>query len=263
MCNLNVPFRWIKGFSKDDGDGNNAISNYNDGSISRNSISIKPKLDEARRLMQLQITKLDTIQKKLYEKDRALFAKVTQALQERDIQYASILSNELAHVRKVSRMISHVKLALEQIQLRLSTISDLGDIVVTLSPAMSIVKGIRQDISKIMPEFDGKMQDMYDVFSSIMIDTTQVNITPSALLANNALSSDAQAILEEATSIVEDSIRARLPDLPQQGSFEMELPEIKLSSEYAQEKQGENKSIRVNSNNSKSTSQNRVEELLY
>jgi len=254
MCTLNVPFRWIKGFSKDNGDGNNAISNYNDGS-SRNSVSIKPKLDEARRLMQLQIARLDTIQKKLYEKDRALFAKVTQALQERDMQYASILSNELAHVRKVSRMISHVKLALEQIQLRLSTISDLGDIVVTLSPAMSIVKGIRQDVSKIMPEFDGKMQEMYDVFSSIMIDTTQVNAN-SVLLANNALSSDAQAILEEATSVVEDSIRARLPDLPQQGSFEMELPEIKLPSEYTQEK-------RVSSSNGKSSSKDRVEELLY
>jgi division protein CdvB (Snf7/Vps24/ESCRT-III family) len=254
MCTLNVLFRWIKGFSKDNGDGNNAISNYNDGS-SRNSVSIKPKLDEARRLMQLQIARLDTIQKKLYEKDRALFAKVTQALQERDMQYASILSNELAHVRKVSRMISHVKLALEQIQLRLSTISDLGDIVVTLSPAMSIVKGIRQDVSKIMPEFDGKMQEMYDVFSSIMIDTTQVNAN-SVLLANNALSSDAQAILEEATSVVEDSIRARLPDLPQQGSFEMELPEIKLPSEYTQEK-------RVSSSNGKSASKDRVEELLY
>ncbi len=254
MCTLSVPFRWIKGFSKDNGDGNNAISNYKDDS-SRNSISIKPKLDEARRLMQLQIARLDTIQKKLYEKDRALFAKVIQALQERDMQYASILSNELVHVRKVSRMISHVKLALEQIQLRLSTISDLGDIVVTLSPAMSIVKGIRQDVSKIMPEFDGKMQEMYDVFSSIMIDTTQVN-TNSVLLANNALSSDAQAILEEATSVVEDSIRARLPDLPQQGSFEMELPEIKLPSEYTQEK-------RVSSSNGKSTSKDKVEELLY
>jgi hypothetical protein len=120
---------------------------------------------------------------------------------------------------------------------------------------MSIVKGIRQDVSKIMPEFDGKMQEMYDVFSSIMIDTTQVNAN-SVLLANNALSSDAQAILEEATSVVEDSIRARLPDLPQQGSFEMELPEIKLPSEYTQEK-------RVSSSNGKSASKDRVEELLY
>ncbi len=250
-----MPFRWIKGFNKnssDDNDGGNVMLSSSDAV--KKSVSLKPRLDEARRLMQLQIAKLDTIQKKLYEKDRTLFVKVTQALQERDMQHASILSNELAHIRKVSRMIGYAKLALEQIQLRLSTISDLGDVVVTLSPAMSMIKGIRQDISRIMPEFDTKMQDMYDTFSSIMIDTMHVNPTNSALLTNSALSSDAQAILEEATSIVEDSIKAKLPDLPQHGEAKIELPEIKIN-EY---KDG----YRMVTNGSNST-KSKVGELLY
>ncbi len=251
-----MQFRWIRGFSKNssdnDNDGGNVMVSSSDAA--KKSLSLKPRLDEARRLMQLQIAKLDTIQKKLYEKDRMLFTKVTQALQERDMQHASILSNELAHIRKVSRMIGYAKLALEQIQLRLSTISDLGDIVVTLSPAMSMIKGIRQDIGRIMPEFDTKMQDMYDTFSSIMIDTMQVNPSNSTLLTNSALSSDAQAILEEATSIVEDSIREKLPDLPQQGEAEIELPEIKMN-EY----RDGYKMVANGSNSSKS----RLGELLY
>ncbi|MEM0367753.1 MAG: hypothetical protein QXW14_06700 [Candidatus Nitrosocaldus sp.] len=217
--------KWIRQGS-DNGDGASSkikSALKGNGHGSSNNTALKPRIDDARRLMQVQIVRLDAIHKKLVEKDRTLFSKVTQAIQERNMQYASILSNELAQVRRVSRMVNHVKLALEQINLRLSTISDLGDVVVTLSPAMAVVKGIGNDLSRMMPEFDGKMQEMYDMFSSIMVDTAQAS---NSTIPINAMlnSSDAQAILDEATSLVEDSIKAKLPDLPQDV---LTLPEIR------------------------------------
>ncbi len=214
--------KWIRQGS-DNGDGASKIKSVLKGNAHSNNTALKPRIDDARRLMQVQIVRLDAIHKKLVEKDRTLFSKVTQAIQERNMQYASILSNELAQVRRVSRMVNHVKIALEQINLRLSTISDLGDIVVTLSPAMAVVKGIGNDLSRIMPEFDGKMQEMYDMFNGIMVDTAQVSKStiPIGAMLND---SDAQAILDEATSLVEDSIKAKLPDLPQDV---LTLPEIK------------------------------------
>ncbi|MEO9366095.1 MULTISPECIES: Snf7 family protein [Candidatus Nitrosocaldus] len=213
-------FKWIRQNDNNNDDGGSSI-----GKIKGNgngNTTLKPRIEDARRMMQAQIVRLDAIHKKLVERDRMLFSKVTQAIQERNMQYASILSNELAQVRRVSRMVSHVRLALEQINLRLSTISDLGDVVVTLSPAMAVVKGIGNDLSRIMPEFDGKMQEMYDMFSSIMVDTAQAS--NSTIPINAMLSSDAQSILDEATSLVEDSIKAKLPDLPQDV---LSLPEIK------------------------------------
>ncbi len=215
LVNLNVRFGWIKGNKDKDDDGNG-------GNVILNGTKMKPKLEEAKRLMQMQISKLDMIQKKLDEKDKLLFTKVTNALQERNMPYASILSKELAHVREVKKMVGSVKLALEQIQLRLSTISDLGDIVVTLSPAMSVVKGIRHDIGRLMPEFDGKIQELQDTFSSIMVDTSQSS-TRGSILTDTHLSDEAQSILDEATNVIADEIRARLPDLPQ---HEIELPEL-------------------------------------
>ncbi|MFN4336374.1 MAG: Snf7 family protein [Candidatus Nitrosocaldus sp.] len=213
--------KWIRQGS-DNGDSASKIKSVLKGNAHGNNTALRPRIDDARRLMQVQIVRLDAIHKKLVEKDRTLFSKVTQAIQERNMQYASVLSNELAQVRRVSRMVNHVKLALEQINLRLSTISDLGDVVVTLSPAMAVVKGIGNDLNRIIPEFDGKMQEMYDMFNSIMVDTQASNSTiPINTVFNN---SDAQAILDEATSLVEDSIKAKLPDLPQDV---LTLPEIK------------------------------------
>ncbi|MCS7141118.1 MAG: hypothetical protein NZ888_02905 [Candidatus Nitrosocaldus sp.] len=212
--------RWIR--QSDDNSGDGSIGRIKDV-MKGSSAPLKPRIDDARRMMQVQIIRLDSIHRKLVEKDRTLFSKVTQALQERNMQYAAILSNELAQVRKVSRMVNHVKLALEQINLRLSTISDLGDVVVTLSPAMAVVKGISSDLSRIMPEFDGRMQEMYDMLSSIMVDTAQAS-NNSTVPLHTMLSNDAQAILDEATSLVEDSIKAKLPDLPEDS---ITLPEIR------------------------------------
>ena len=62
-------------------------------------------------------------------------------MQNHDSQYAKVLSNELSQIRKMNKMVSSAKLAMEQIQLRLNTITELGDVVITLSPAMSVIKG--------------------------------------------------------------------------------------------------------------------------
>lgn len=213
-------FKWIRQNDNNNNDGGSSIGKIKGNGNS--NTALKPRIEDARRMMQAQIVRLDAIHKKLVERDRMLFSKVTQAIQERNMQYASVLSNELAQVRRVSRMVNHVRLALEQINLRLSTISDLGDVVVTLSPAMAVVKGIGNDLSRIMPEFDGKMQEMYDMFSSIMVDTAQAS--NNTIPINAMLNSDAQNILDEATSLVENSIKAKLPDLPQDV---LSLPEIK------------------------------------
>ncbi|MEM4284580.1 MAG: hypothetical protein QXS98_00150 [Candidatus Nitrosocaldus sp.] len=211
-------FKWIRQGDNNNDDGYGTSI----GKIKGNgNTALKPRIEDARRMMQTQIVRLDAIHKKLVERDRMLFSKVAQAIQERNMQYAAILSNELAQVRRVSRMVNHVKLALEQINLRLSTISDLGDVVVTLSPAMAVVRGIGNDLGRIMPEFDGKMQEMYDMFSSIMVDTAQA--TNSTIPIHATLTNDAQSILDEATSLVEDNIKAKLPDLQQV----LSLPEIK------------------------------------
>ena len=63
-----------------------------------------------------------------------------------------VLSNELSQIRKMSKMVDSAKLAFEQIQLRLNTVTELGDVVVTLNPAMSVIKGIQGGLSSMMPQ---------------------------------------------------------------------------------------------------------------
>ncbi|MGN6351489.1 MAG: Snf7 family protein, partial [Candidatus Nitrosocosmicus sp.] len=124
---------------------------------------LKPRIEEAQKRLHSQISKLESMSMKMEEKDQLIFKRVISAMQSHDSQYAKILSNELSQIRKMNKMITSAKLALEQIQLRLNTITELGDVIVTLSPAMSVIKNIQGGLTSMMPEAGqsfGKITDI-------------------------------------------------------------------------------------------------------
>ena len=174
---------------------------------------LKPRIEEAQHKLPLQISKLDSISSKMQEKDQVIFKRVVQALQNHETQYAKILSGELSQVRKMNKMVSSARLALEQIELRLNTITELGDVVVTLSPAMSVIKGIQGGLSSMMPEADQSFGQISDLLGSIMTDSGQISNTEINGF-NGGLNEDSMKIIEEATAIVEQNMKDKFPDLP-------------------------------------------------
>jgi division protein CdvB (Snf7/Vps24/ESCRT-III family) len=173
---------------------------------------LKPRIEEAQKKLQMQISKLESISSKMDEKDHLIFKRVVHAMQNHDSQYAKILSNELSQIRKMNKMVSSAKLALEQIQLRLNTITELGDVVITLSPAMSVIKGIQGGLSSMMPEADQSFGQISDLLGSIMTDSGQIPTTE--ITGSTGLNEDSMKIIEEASAIVEQNMKDKFPDLP-------------------------------------------------
>ena len=178
----------------------------------KSPVPLKPKIEDAQKKLQLQISKLDGISNKMHEKDHLIFKRIVYAMQNHDSQYAKVLSNELSQIRKMNKMVSSAKLAMEQIQLRLNTITELGDVVVTLSPAMSVIKGIQGGLSSMMPEADQSFGQISDLLSSIMNDSSQIPNTE--ISGTGMISEDSMKILEEASMVVEQSMKDKFPDLP-------------------------------------------------
>jgi division protein CdvB (Snf7/Vps24/ESCRT-III family) len=197
--------KWIK--PKGEGVSNKIIEGI------KPHVPLKPRIEEAQHKLQLQISKLDRISSKMQEKDKVIFKRVVQALQNHETQYAKVLSGELSQVRKMNKMVSSTRLALEQVELRLNTITELGDVVVTLSPAMSVIKGIQGGLSSIMPEADQSFGQISDLLSSIMTDSGQMPNTEINGF-KGGLNEDSMKIIEEASSIVERNMNEKFPELP-------------------------------------------------
>src|SRR5215216_3921512 len=215
--------RWVKP-PTNEGVANKILENKFIDNI-KSTAPLKPKIEDAQKKLQLQISKLDGISNKMYEKDHLIFKRIVYAMQNHDSQYAKVLSNELSQIRKMNKMVNSAKLAMEQIQLRLNTITELGDVVVTLSPAMSVIKGIQGGLSSMMPEADQSFGQISDLLGSIMADSGQIPTTEIG--ASTGLNEDSMKIIEEASAIVEQNMKDKFPDLPN-GTVESQKSEASL-----------------------------------
>ena len=172
---------------------------------------LKPRLDRAIRRIEVQIQKLDRASERFSQRDKSIFAKIVEAYTQHDMARANILANELAEIRKMEKMIMHAKLALEQIVLRLSTVSELGDIVTTLAPAVSVLRSVRGGMAMIFPEAERELGEIGDLLNGIMIEAGQ---TTGSTINFEAANEDAQKILNEAATVAEQRIKEKLPELP-------------------------------------------------
>lgn len=175
---------------------------------------LKLRIEEAQRKLQIQIAKLDGISSKMQEKDKVIFGRIVKAMQNHDSHYGKLLSGELSQIRKTIKMLDSAKVAFEQIQLRLNTMTELGDVVVTLNPAMNAIKGIQGGLSSMMPQADQSFGQISDLLGNIMTDSSQTS-NMTAAIDSSSIKLDEQAIdiLQEATFLVEENTRDKFPDL--------------------------------------------------
>ena len=112
----------------------------------RNTITppppLKPALDIAVRKLDMQINKLDQANERFTQKDKTLFAKLVDAYTKHDTAHANIYATELAELRKMSKLIMNARLALDQVSLRIKTVSELGDVVATLGPCIGVLRSV-------------------------------------------------------------------------------------------------------------------------
>ena len=173
---------------------------------------IKNKIDLAQKKIEFQILKLDGINEKLKKKHDMIFEKIVNAQKNNQTGYAQAYAVELAQVRKMKNMISGAKLSMEQINLRLSTVSELGDVVVTLSPCMAIIRGLAPSLKGIMPEASASMQDLSQILADVMSGSS-INVGDS-LSVGTETNADTLAILEEAHNVIAGQTKSAIPEIP-------------------------------------------------
>lgn len=173
---------------------------------------LKPRIETAVNKLHLQTSKLDTMIGKLNEKDAALFRRVVEATQRHDADAAKALSNELAEVRKISRTLNSAKMALEQVQMRLSTVHDLGDAMVALGPAMASIKGLKPGLAQFLPGADGEIGNMQNMLNGVMMESLQGS-SPN-LEMNIGSGADIDQIMMEASAVAEQKVNDRFPSIP-------------------------------------------------
>jgi division protein CdvB (Snf7/Vps24/ESCRT-III family) len=196
--------KWEK---KDEGPG--ILGRFRD--TVRPPVPLKSQIELANRQIKLLIAQLDGSVNRIRQRDSTIFKGVVSALAKHDTQHAAVYANELSEVRKMGKMVTQAQLALEQISLRLGTITDLGEIASTLAPAVSVIKGMKESLKSALPEADREIGEISSLLSSVLVDAS----TTGGLSLNfDAANEDAQKVMEEAAAVAEQRMKESFPEIP-------------------------------------------------
>ncbi len=173
--------------------------------------ALKPRVNEGIKKLQSQIKKLDAMLSSLQDRDAKLFQRIVDATQKHDVQTSKVLGNELAEVRKVSKILSSARISLEQIELRLTTCSDLGDTVVAIMPTMGLMRNLKSSLGKVMPGAEHEIGQMADMLGGFMTESFSGD---AAFGINETTNSESESILKEAAAVAESSAGQMFPSVP-------------------------------------------------
>ncbi|MDH5815199.1 MAG: Snf7 family protein [Candidatus Nezhaarchaeota archaeon] len=174
------------------------------------SSPLKYKIDLTMTRLKTQVDKLNQAMTRLMEKERKIFDMVVDAYMKHDVDRATLYANELAELRKVSKIILYSKLSLEKVLLRLGTIKDVGELLVAVAPVIGVVRAIKSCLAGILPGAEQELNELSYILNSLVTEIGEATGQPPTLETTE----EAQKILEEAMAVAEQKIKEKLPVLP-------------------------------------------------
>jgi len=171
---------------------------------------LKPRVENTIRGLNRPISKLEGTKNQLSKKEQTLFNKIVQAKQSGNISVAKALANELVQMRKTSSLIGNMKLSVEKTQIRLSTVNAVGDVIVSMQPALSTMKEVVPAMNKIMPQASTELESM----GTLLGDMMPSSIGGDSFADSEMSSQETDSILQEAAAIAETQIGDKFPAVP-------------------------------------------------
>ncbi len=172
---------------------------------------LRKKLVDTDRSLTSQISKIDKTITKMTEKEKVLFNKTTIAFQKHDTTMAQAYANELSEHRKAMKLVQSSRLCLEQVQMRLKTITDFGDLANVIAPVGQVVRTVRTSLQNVMPSANDTLSEISTGLQGIMLDVGGV---PGLSMNFESNGEEAERILAEASVVAETKMASTLPDIP-------------------------------------------------
>ena len=177
----------------------------------RGPVPMRPQIQKATQQLTGEINRLDQAMNRLKQRETSIFKKTVTAVQAHDQESSKAYSNELSEVRKMEKIVTQSKIALEQITTRLQTVTDIGDFAATIAPAIGVIRNVRATLGEAMPDAQGALGEIGAQLTSIMSDVGQITGTTFYQAEN---SEEADKILAEASAIAEKRMSESLPEVP-------------------------------------------------
>jgi len=174
------------------------------------------------RKLKIQQHEIGQVSFRLKERSKSLFKTCITALKNNNKDRAAICANEIAEVRKLTKFLYHVELAIERVILRLETIRELSDIIIDLKPALRMLQNVSKQLFEVMPDVSSELGRVNDAISETLYST---RITADeSLIPVNRITPGGEEIIAEVSSFLEQKTAEKLPEPPATIEPRQEVP---------------------------------------
>ncbi|MBA0908002.1 MAG: Snf7 family protein [Nitrosarchaeum sp.] len=171
--------------------------------------ALKPQIQNSLVQLNKTVSSLDYKVKGLEDKDAKLFNRIVLAKKTHDLTTAKVLANELVEIRKNKKVLSTLKISLEQINLRLSTVQDLGDAMVSLRPIMATMHALQPSLGRIMPEVSREFESLFGILNESVSSSFE-----GSFESDGASNAETESILKEAAAVAGTRVGEKFPSTP-------------------------------------------------
>ena len=181
-------------------------------SIGKPAESVKDQINVVIQRINIQTKTLDAAVQRFETRDAAIFQRVVKAIADHDTARANILASELGEIRKVEKMLTQTSIALESVSMRLSTVSEVGDLVAVLAPAASVLNNVRAGMCTVLPQASQELESIGSLLGDIVTSSSQSSDMPMNV-GSTAMNPEAEAILQQAEVEAEKRVSEQFPEV--------------------------------------------------
>jgi len=174
-------------------------------------VPLRERISQTNYKLNMVSRRLEDSRVRIEQKQKDLFQKCIHAQERKDQTTAIMYANECSQVRKMAMTVLSAKYAIEQVSLRLETVTDFGDVAAVIMPAARIVNTLKGRLAGVIPEVSMQLASIGTTLDSIVLEAGEATGSSFSSLAQGE---DAERILTEATTIADQKLREGFPTLP-------------------------------------------------
>jgi division protein CdvB (Snf7/Vps24/ESCRT-III family) len=162
--------------------------------------------------LKTQKFKIEQVIVRLRQRDAILFKTCETALKTKNKERAIIFANELAEIRKLTKLISQTQILIERVILRLETLKELSAAFADLKPALRILHSVTKRLTTIMPQMAYEMERVNESINETLamttVRSTEVNMPIDMKTPGG------EEVLKEVSTFLEEKLTENLPEPP-------------------------------------------------
>lgn len=162
--------------------------------------------------LKVQRFKLEQVIVRLRERDTLLFKTCATSLNAKNKERATIFANELAEIRKLTKIISQTQILIERIILRLETLKELSAAFADLKPVLRILHSVTKSLTIIMPQMAYEMERVNESINETLAMTSIGSVDLNVPI--DVKTPGGEEVLKEVSTFLEEKLTEKLPEPP-------------------------------------------------